>query len=341
MNNQFSIPGIKKLFVHLYQIVVRKFPIRSYQSFLMFVFFVSLATILWLLKVLNKENHSNIINYPVTYVNFPNNKVLVNELPKTLSIEVSGKGFTLLKYMLRPKLKSIRFDVNSFSLNELEGQEGAFYTLTRYANQKLNNHFENEIEVRDISPDTLKFLFSERVFKEVPIKLQADINTGKLFMINGPVQITPDTVKVSGPSLVIDTIDHVSTSFFALSEITDSVRKEVPLKPSGNVQLSQETVEVHVPVDKYTTKTVQVPIQIEHVPDTVSMKIFPASVSVSFKVAISQYDAVTADDFRVTVSFTSIQESISSQLRLNIAAYPDIIQSPALRKRTVEYLIER
>lgn len=329
------------MFVRIYQIVVRKFPIRNYQSLLMFVFFVSIATFLWLLKVLNKENHTTVINYPVTYVNFPNNTVLVNELPKTLSIKVSGNGFTLMKYMLKPKLKSIRFDVNSFSLNELEGQEGSFFTLTRYANQKLNNHFDNEIEVLEISPDTLKFQFSERIFKEVPVTLNANIKPAKLFMINGPIKIIPDSVRVSGPAVIIDTINEISTKSLVLNEVNDSLKQKVALQSSKNIQLDPGNVEVQVPVDNYTTKNVQVPIEIINVPDTVFMKIFPSTVAVNFKVAVSQYDLVTADDFLVTVDYTSIEESISSQLRINLVEYPYFIQNPALRKRTVEYLIER
>lgn len=342
MNNQFSISSVKKLFVRIYRFAVTKFPIRNYQSLLMFIFFVSLASVLWLLKVLNNDDHTTVINYPVTYVNLPADKVLTNKLPKNLSIRVNGNGFTLLNYMLKPKPKSIRFDVSSFSLNKLPGEnEDAFFTLTRYANQKLTDHFNNELEILQISPDTLKFYFSERTSRIVPVRFNAEVETSRLYMIIGSVQFTPDSVQVSGPASVIDTISGIQTQKVVLSEVEDSIRQQVPLQSIPQVIVKPDNVQVQIPVDKYTTKNIQVPIDLLNVPDSLSMKIFPSTVPVSFKVAVSQYDLVTPEDFRITVDYSGIEESISSQLRLKLERYPEYIQSPVLRKKTVEYLIEK
>ena len=80
---------------------------------LIFFFFLLLSILFWFLTALNKEYVTS-ISYPVRYIRFPEDKVLVNDIPDRLELNVNASGFTLLRYKLKSRLTPIIFDVNSF-----------------------------------------------------------------------------------------------------------------------------------------------------------------------------------------------------------------------------------
>jgi YbbR domain-containing protein len=316
---------------------------RFHERIFVFVFFVLLSTLIWLLKTLNKENYETTISYPVRYVNFPNDKVLVSELPEKLTLTISGKGYTLLNYKVRPKLRGISFDVNSFSLNRINDNSDEFFTLTRYAKENLNNSFfKREIEIDDIKPDTLRFLFSDKTQKRLAIKPQAVVSLQNTYMLSGEIEVIPDTVVVYGPAAVLDTMHTILTEAEEFIHLDDTLVTRIALKKYRFVSYDKNEVEIKIPVDKFTTSSITVPIMVRNVPDSLNVKIFPSEVKVNYKVALSKYEYIKARDFKAFVNFNEAESNLSARMKIELHLRDsNLVENPVLSKSSVEYLIEK
>ena len=77
-------------------------------------FFVSLiiASMLWLLTVLANK-YSTIENFPVRFINLPQNKVLINKLPATIAVELNSAGFRLMLMRLNLLQDTLMIDASA------------------------------------------------------------------------------------------------------------------------------------------------------------------------------------------------------------------------------------
>jgi hypothetical protein len=64
---------------------------------LIMLFCIIIATILWFLRALENRYQTE-ITHPVQYSNLPDNYVLLEPLPRRLTLEVEGLGFSILKH---------------------------------------------------------------------------------------------------------------------------------------------------------------------------------------------------------------------------------------------------
>ena len=76
-------------------IIIKK--IKVNKNAIVFAFFLLLSVVFWFLNALGKE-YTTEINYPVSYVNLPDNQAFIGKVPSTTKLKVSGLGFTLLQY---------------------------------------------------------------------------------------------------------------------------------------------------------------------------------------------------------------------------------------------------
>ena len=76
---------------------------------LIFFFFLFLSVLFWFLTAMNQE-YTATISYPVRFYRFPEEKVLVNEMPDRLELTVNATGYTLLRYQWTSRISPILFD---------------------------------------------------------------------------------------------------------------------------------------------------------------------------------------------------------------------------------------
>lgn len=318
-----------------------KVQINGQQQLIVFLFFLALSTLFWLMQSLNKENYVTSISYPVNYNNFPSNKVLISKLPQRLILEIRGNGYALLNYKISPRLDKVNFDFNTFSLNKINNNTQSFYTLTRYTKQDWEEKFKHKVEIIDIKPDTLKFTFSDKVGKVLKVYPNTHIVPAKSFMFNNPIYTSPDSIQVYGPLAIIDTLQYVKTLFTEKLDVNDSVRQKVKLKKYQFLTYDVSEVDLVAPVEEFTETDITIPIEIVNVSDTISVKIFPSSVTVGFQVPLSKYEQVNNKMFRAQVLYQPENFNLSSRLKIQLVKIPDFISNPVLKRNTVEYLIEK
>jgi len=314
--------------------------IKADRRLIVFLFFVVLATIFWFLNQLEEE-YTTEISLPVRYTNFPEEKILANELPDHFDLRVRGYGYKLLEYKISNKFLPYSINVNSLTLRmHAKSSYSKFFSLTRLLNQDIEDQISSELEIVSIKPDTLFFEFAERIFKKVPVVSSLNVVPETQYMIRGDIQFVPDSIIISGANTIVDTIDFVNTKTADLIDLNMDYEGDIGLQKISSIDFSKNEVDVKINIEKFTEGTQIIPVVINNVPDTIIVRTFPKEVRVTYHVALSDYDKVVPQLFEAIVDFN---ETINQQnsLHVKIKNSPDYIESMRFNPKKVEYIIER
>lgn len=328
------MPHIVKQFTEF----LKKSNLRIDRNIITYLICVVIATILWFLNALNKD-YSAVISYPVKYVNLPQGKHLISDLPSTLSLEVRAKGFALLGHRISTSFLPITFNVNTYSNHLLEKDEVFEYTLnTNEIKDKIGNQLNTEIKLLDITPATIEFKFAQSVEKKVAVRPVVNYTLKRQYILN-QITATPDSVLVSGPATIIDTLRYISTKSLRLKDLDKSVTKEVELTPLRGCTVDDATVKLDLQVEQFTETKKTIRLQARHVPGSFYLRLFPDNINITYDVGLSNYEKITNQDFEFYVDYDQTQSS--SYLNVKVGKTPAFIKNLVFSPQKVEYIIER
>jgi predicted nucleotidyltransferase len=306
---------------------------------LTFFFFLLLSVLFWFLTAMNRE-YTTSISYPVRYIRFPEKKVLVNDIPDRLELTVNAGGYTLLRNKLKSRIDPIIFDVNSFSLNTVLGDPSTLYILTSYAKDRIAKQL-SEIEILNISPDSLFFQFADKASKKVPVEPDLDISFEKQYMQVGPYLVEPDSVTISGPEMIIDTIKAVATKEVIMSDANRSFDMELEMQPLHKVEFDPFEVWIQVPIEKFTEASLKVRIEVINMPESLLLRPFPPAITVSCQIGLSAYETLNEHLFRAVIDYAEVGNMLGNKLQVRIIKMPVYIQAVNFTPKSVEYIVER
>lgn len=315
--------------------------IASNKKLLVYVFFVGIATIFWFLNALGEE-YTTTVNYPVRYINLPQNKVLTNKLPEQFALKVNAYGFDLIRYKLSSAFLSNPFDVGLYTNNRLKNNTLQNYSL---ATSQIVNRFEKDlsssIKLISIFPDTILFEFSPIVEKKVPIKSMVSSSFEQQYMLDEAISLEIDSVVVKGPSSKLDSIDFVETEELILKDLNKTVKRNVNLKQIEGIEFSQRKIEITVPVEQFTEEKMSIPVKVSNLPDSILLRLFPGDVKVSYFVGFKKHDKVSVDLFDIRVDYNQTSEDGSNKLKIELLRNPGFVTNVRYYPQEVTYLIEK
>jgi len=315
--------------------------ITSNKKLLVYLFFVGLSTIFWFLNALSKE-YTTSINYPVYYMNFPEDKVLTNDLPKKLNLRVKAYGFDLLRYKLSTAFLSNPFDVNKYTNNRITGSSlNSYNLLTSSIAERIEKELSTGIRLEAISPDTIRFQFSPILEKKVPVVLDLKLNFEQQFMKGGAILPELDSVLVKGPQSLLDSVKFAKTELLELSGLKKSTEEEIDFEKIEGVSFSPKKLTVNIPVERFTEANKNVSIKVDNLPDSVLLRLFPGDVKLSYFVGMNKYENITEDHFDVRVDYLEAAQGDGNKLKVELKRSPDFVSNVRFYPQTVTFLIEK
>src|SRR5205085_10085966 len=87
-----------------------KLKLNKRLSAILVCFFIAL--IFWFLIALSKDYQAS-FSFPINYNNLPGQKVVVNNLPSTVRLNVKASGFRILSYKFTEKKSPVEIDVDA------------------------------------------------------------------------------------------------------------------------------------------------------------------------------------------------------------------------------------
>ncbi len=308
---------------------------------IIFFFFLLLSILFWFLTVLNKD-YDTILSYPLRYTRIPGELVLINDVTDRLDLDVQSRGFTLLRLKMQSRLSPLALDVNSFSLQSVPGESPiVLYLVTNLIVEKLQQQLTSEIRIKSVFPDTLMVQLSERYAKKLAIKLDLDLEFERQYMQVGKLKITPDSVIVSGPKSIIDTLTSIKTKSEKLTGLRKNITLELDLASIDKLAYSLKEVVINIPVEKFTEESIEIPIKVINMPDSLFLRTFPANIEITYRVGLSDYKKVNEHMFMAVLDYSAKESSIGNKLAIKLIKVPEYVQVTNFSPKSVEYIIEK
>jgi len=199
----------------------------------------------------------------------------------------------------------------------------------------------NQTNILAIFPDTLFFRFSERKVKKVPVIPVLDMH-GKFFeaqyMLNGDVQVIPDSIIISGAASIIDKYDGVFTDPVSLNGVNDTINMDIRLNIIDQVAYSQQRVKLIIPTDRFTEAEMNLSVSTFNVPDSLQLRPIPGQVRVNFRVCLSNYGRAQKNPPGLYIDFMDISTGLN-RLPVMLLDTPSYISNIKISPAELEYLI--
>lgn len=273
---------------------------KNKKHFLIFLIFLILSSVFWFLNALSKD-YNTLISLPVKYENLPVEIALDKPLPNNLQVEISGKGFDLLKYEFTGFIFPYIIDFKEFNK-----KNGRYFLSTKNIIKDIQQHIPNNIKILVIYPVEINASFSKLKTKKIAIQPVLSYRLAKQYTLKGNVKIRPETITISGPSNIIDTIRFIKTKGYNLGILDHPVTEELSLKEIPNVSFSTQTIKASLDIEKFTETKIEVPIVLKNLPDSLSAKLKPSKVTITYQTTLSDFKKIHPNQFQPIIDFSNV-----------------------------------
>ncbi|MFT2010373.1 hypothetical protein ACMA1I_16985 [Pontibacter sp. 13R65] len=276
------------------------------------------ASTFWLLNALNKS-YSTQTTYPIKFVYPESRLVPVKPLPEEVIINVTGKGWKLLRKSLKVDVKPAEIQVATLPRNN--------YVLGSSLRPALVNSLDGLV-LNFVVTDTIYFDIDEKIRRRIPLRLDPKQKiTDDRFSVVGPVTIEPDSITFVGPSTMVSTLPDP----FLLrlpNTLTAPAKLEVPInfdnKPLVKSNVAQATVSVNV--KGLVQEERQIIPEIVNAPPGRKLNLRPAYVMVRYQLLEDSVAIINRDTFRAVLDFAKYNSRDSTLV-------PELIQKPLGARR--------
>lgn len=302
------------------------------------------SAIFWLFIKLSSENQA-LLSQPIAITTLPAETVVFAQSDAEVRYQVQTTGARLFASMFFARPDTLRIPASSLPRIIREGS--ALHVATSlFLSELLDQQFDAGVRVHSIRPDTVFFQLDNRKEKKVPVQLQADISFQRRFGLYGEISLSPDSLLISGPASIIDTLTVIQSDMVVLSQLSETKEIEVNVPPPIEhpaLRLNPEKISLIVPVAEFTEARVEVPLDIvcedEYTTfDPGQLRLFPNRVSLVFLVALKDYHRIDPDLFHVYVDCAELPLR-PTQLGVSIGRVPDFVLNQSVTPAMVDYLI--
>lgn len=309
---------------------------RRSREALVFTFFVLISAGFWLMQKLN-ESYDMELEYPLELVNVDEETVITSDLPEFLQVTLHDKGTSLMRYYLRRHRPTVTID---FAAHDRGGSFGHVDIPQSEVLKQITQLIDASTRVNAIRPDTLEYYYSRGVRKRVPITFRGKIQVDPMYYLVN-VSCQPDSVTVWGEQDFLDSLTVVPTVVTNLAGLKATTIRQIALMPMRGIKYEPADVTLTAEVDVYTEKSVQVPIVGTNFPGGLTLRTFPATATVTFRVGAKDFKKYGADNFVLTTTYEELLSMPDSMLHLQLRSVPEDISQIRIRPESVQFLIEQ
>ncbi|WP_299440525.1 YbbR-like domain-containing protein [uncultured Aquimarina sp.] len=299
-----------------------------------FLFFLTLTSLLWLFTQFSK-NYTKEIEVDIQYTNIPEDRILHDDSDQTLKLILNGNGFRLINHTWsKPQLQ---FDM----ANALETATSDYYFYIDKPNESLKGKLNFKGRILSVQKDTLKVKLDINLEKKIPIRISKELQYAPGYGSDKGVVLSPDSITISGPKRIIDTINYVATENLKLEGLNTDYKTTLPVKIDSlppRIEVVPKEVTAIIAVSKFTEGSQEIPITLMNIPEGKEIKIFPKEVRVVYRVGLDKYNEISLRDFKVVADYNKVSED-SSFLILELIDMPTSIHDVRLQDKQVQFVI--
>ncbi len=302
------------------------------RKFNVFVFFVLLALIYSMISKLT-SNYTKTIVFVVKPVDVPSDQVVLDQSIDSIGLELEAYGYNLAKYYIDQPIIEI-------SLNDLNKVKSKYQWTKQRNFSDLQSKFNKSVRLISSSVDQIDFIIEQYESKKVPVELKLELDYKSGFDSFNEYKLSKDSIMITGPNSLIDTINMIQTHKLVLNQIDSEINTKIRIKPpeNNNITHSDTELDFQLKVEKFTEESIKVPITIVNIDDNMKINYYPKVVSVLYRVSIREYKSVNPMDFRVECDLNTINRD-NSVLISSITKKPSNVRKCRIENNQIQYVI--
>lgn len=317
---------------------IKAFLLRQrWKEALIFFAFVLLSLGFWMMQSLQEEYEME-ISFPVKYKNIPVDIVFDEPLPEKITARVKDKGSVLINYSFAIKFSPI--DIN-FRTKTEQTDESQLLISQKELETDIQRQLIASSSLISFEPHQINLKHSKRAHKEIPVFFHGNINLEPGFQISGDIQINPAVVSVYASKATLDSLQVIETASTEIKKVNKTVTKAILLQKIQGVAFDPETVTITVPVDEFSEKVLEVPVQCVNIPPKYTVRLLPNKIKVSSRIPLSRFKELQADQFEISIPFDDLEQNLSGIHPVKLTKQPDWIQGVSLSPNKIEFIIEQ
>lgn len=297
----------------------------KWREVLIYLLFVVLAAVIWYGRAL-RAPHETTVPVQVQYVGIPRQVITNEPLPETIKVTLRDAGMRLRAYHQNPL--QITVDLTG-RFTSKSGELRVSSDLLRTAVQR---QLQGTTALQKIAPEQIHTTYYTQQSKKLPIHLRHRIRCASGFQLSGEPVMEQTSVVAYGANTALDSLTHIQSQVLQLSDLSDSATCKVQLITPPAVRLSQQTISVRVPVERYSERIANLSLRVEGVPEGRTLHLFPQQVRVTMHVSVSHWSQVDDKDIEAVCHYADSLELLPVELKTsnpyvsNLRATPDVVE---------------
>ena len=254
------------------------------------------SIILWVSISLSNDYYAT-FKIPLKLVNFPEGYTIGSKIPDYISVKLKGEGWKLAVLKLG---RETNYVVTA-------GKETGKRFINLYNYLVDNQWLSSDIEVIDISPDTLSYDVEKIASTNAEIIPNINLNFKPGFGLATPMTIKPETTIVFGPVSKIKNLRAVTTEKLSLNNLDDKVDEKVPLEKIPEMSFSSSNVNVILDVQKIVDKNFDnLDVKIIDVPSDRNVVLLPNKISVGLRGGVDVLAKLDNSQISASVNYREV-----------------------------------
>ena len=315
---------------------------RFRQRLTVFAVCFLIALFLWLVIKLSNTYVSE-VEYSLSYQNNTSDKILVDASDSTIFIKVKSSGFKLLDLKWFSSLQMVNIGVDHTLMKPYNSKSHHnFYILPDNSIEKFERQLDELSRIEDIRPDTIFLWMDEKSSRKVAVKPNLNISYKPQFQPYDDIICEPDSIRVSGPGKIIDTLTEIRTEPFIAEDIDNDISAKLSLQLPDKIETNQKTVSLNIDVEEFTETSVEVPVIADLEDESGrSIKTFPKQVKITFWVALKDYQKISSGQFAAKIDPATMNTFASDdKVKVKVSRFPSYVKNLRVSPRYIEYIIQ-
>jgi hypothetical protein len=275
-------------------------------------------------------------SFLLEFTNVPDSLILHKDYQKNISIRVRGSGFQFLGLQFgKPRM--------AISLAELRQYNQRYYLPRHLFLSQIESQLPGSMDLLEVDGDTLFVDFLAIHSRKVPVVGNINIELGQNHLLDGAIQVEPDSITVYGPKSEIDSIRRVVTSRAILKNIREDFEVQVGVRKPETIEystFSDSIVKLSGRVFRFSERILEVPVKVINLPEGTEIKTFPATIRVLCKARINQLKELDPGDITLIADYEKF-DSASSYLEVRLEEKPEWVDAAQLLEDRVEFILKR
>lgn len=286
--------------------------------------------LLWGSISLSKDYYIT-IEVPLRIVDFPVGYSSATKLPEKISAKIRGNGWKLVSVNLGSELEYI------VSANNDTGKKYINLNNSLSDNQWL----ASDMEVLDLSPDTLSIYIEKVTEKKVKIKNNLDITFKAGYGLASDIVINPESTAVSGPVSIVKKINSVQTERVKLSRLDAKTIEQVKLEDIRGMNYNINFVTVNLDVQKIVDKNFDnLPVSVIDIPGDREVVLLPNRVSIGVRGGINILGKLNETQIKTYVYYRDVVLDTLGSVKPQVEVPPNT-SLIYIRPERLRYIIKK